>query len=129
MTSHHVEVLQMNGKASVKLYEAIALWDIIQKDHNTINWLLPIIQELKDHTNTLGWIEVLRERLHSMDLQINELQMRLSTHILEDHLVRLEDKLNNHHEEIAILQGQVCYYGQQGNLLMTLHFIRGLSIV
>ena len=53
-----------------------------------------------------------------MDLRISELQMRPSTQVLEDQLVRLEDRLQDQHEEIAILQGQICRCGQQGDVLL-----------
>ena len=49
-----------------------------------------------------------------MDLRISELQMRPSTQALEDRLVRLEDRMQDQHEEIVILQGQICCCGQQG---------------
>ena len=111
MMSQHVKdicwmklkLLWVKGKAAVRSHEAIALQDMIQQDHDTFNWLLPIVQELKSYTNQLGQIKVLRERLCSMDLWINKLQMRPSMHVLEDHLVRLEDRLQDQHKEIAIL--------------------------
>ena len=53
-----------------------------------------------------------------MDLWINELQMRLLIHVLEDRLAALEDKLNKQHQEITILQGQICHCGQQGDFLV-----------
>ena len=53
-----------------------------------------------------------------MDLHISELQMRPSTQVLEDRLARLEDRLQDQHEEIAILQGQICCCGQQGDVLL-----------
>ena len=99
---------------------------MIQKEHSTINQLIPIVHELKDYISQLGQIKVLRERLCLMDLQINKLQMMPSTHVLEDCLVRLEDRLNDQHKEIAILHGQVWCCSQQGNLLMNLHLVRGL---
>ena len=40
--------------------------------------------------------------------------MRLSTQVLEDQLAGLEDRLEDQHEEIAILQGQICCCGQEG---------------
>ena len=49
-----------------------------------------------------------------MDLRISKLQMRPSTQALEDRLVRLEDRMQDQHEEIAILWGQICRCGQQG---------------
>ena len=83
-----------------------------------INRLIEVVKELKSYNDSLGQIEVVRERLQSMDFQINELQMRLSTHILEDRLVRLEDRLQDQHEEITILQGQICRCGQEGDVLL-----------
>ena len=77
--------------------------DIIQKDQDTINQLIKVIKELKSYTDTLGQIEVVRERLQVMNLWISELQMQLSTHVLEDWLARLEDRLQDQHKEIAIL--------------------------
>ena len=53
-----------------------------------------------------------------MDLHISELQMRLLTQVLEDQLVRLEDRLQDQHKEIASLQGQICCCGQQGDVLL-----------
>ena len=44
-----------------------------------------------------------------MDLRISELQMRPSTQVLEDQLARLEDRMQDQHEEIAILCGQICH--------------------
>ena len=38
--------------------------------------------------------------------------------VLEDQLVRLQDRLQDQHEEIAILRGQICHCGQQGDLLV-----------
>ena len=77
-----------------------------------------MVKELKSYNDSLGQIEVVRERLQSMDFRINELQMRLSTHILEDQLVRLEDRLQDQHEEITILRGQICRCGQEGDVLL-----------
>ena len=91
---------------------------MIQRDQDTINQLIEVIKDLKSHTNAPGQIEVVRERLRSMDLQISKLQMRLSTQVLEDQLARLEDRLEDQHEEIAILQGQICRCGQQGDFLV-----------
>ena len=79
-----------------------------------INWLIEVIKELKSYNDSLGQIEVVRERLQAMDLRISELQMRLSTQVLEDRLAGLEDRMQDQHEEIAILQGQICRCGQQG---------------
>ena len=87
---------------------------MIQKDRDVINWLIEVVKELKSYNNSLGQIEVVRERLQGMDLRISELQMRLSTQVLEDRLVRLEDRMQDQHEEIAILWGQLCHCGQQG---------------
>ena len=93
---------------------------MIQKDRDAINRLINVVKEVKSYTNTLGQIEVLRERLRLMDLHISELQMRPSTHVLEDRLAQLEDRLQDQHEEIAILQGQICRCGQQGDPLVKL---------
>ena len=49
-----------------------------------------------------------------MDPRISELQMRPSMQALEDRLARLEDRMQDQHEEIVILQGQICRCGQQG---------------
>ena len=38
--------------------------------------------------------------------------------VLEDQLARLEDRMQDQHEEIAILRGQICHCGQQGNVLL-----------
>ena len=48
---------------------------MIQKDRGAINWLIELVKEVKSYTDALGQIEVLRERLRSMDLRISELQM------------------------------------------------------
>ena len=98
-----LEVLQMQGKAALKSHEATSLQDMIQKDQETINWLIKVVKELKGYTDTLGQIKVVRERLQSMDFQISELQMRPLTQVLEDRLARLEDRLQDQHKEIAIL--------------------------
>ena len=37
--------------------------DMIQKDWDTINWLIKIVKEVKSYTDALGQIEVVRERL------------------------------------------------------------------
>ena len=37
--------------------------------------------------------------------------MQPSMQVLEDWLVRLEDRLQDRHEEIAILRGQICRCG------------------
>ena len=127
-TSQHVEdvcrmkleVSQMQGKAALKSHEAMSLREMIQKDRDAINWLIDVVKEVKGYTDALGQIEVLRERLRSMDLRISELQMRLSTQALEDRLVRLEDRMQDQHEEIAILRGQICHCAQQGDPLVKL---------
>ena len=93
-TSQHVEdvcrmkleVSQMRGKAALESHEAVSLWDMIQKDRDTINQLIDVVKEVKGYTDALGQIKVLRERLRSMDLRISELQMQPSTHVLEDRL-------------------------------------------
>ena len=109
-----LEVSQMRGKAALESHEAVSLRDMIQKDQDAINRHIDVVKEVKNYTDALGQIEVLRERLRSMDLRISELQMRPSTHVLEDRLARLEDRLQDQHEEIAILRGQICCCGQQG---------------
>ena len=63
---------------------------------------MPSVEQEQERTRLLEKV-FLRERLHSMDLWINKIQMRPSMHVLEDHLARLEDRLNNQHKEIAIL--------------------------
>ena len=83
-----------------------------------INQLIEVVKELKNYTNALGQIEVVRERLQAMDFQISELQMRSLTQALEDQLARLEDRLQHQHEEIAILRGQICCCSQEGDLLV-----------
>ena len=92
----------------------MSLQDMIQKDRDVINRLIKVVKELKHYNDSLGQIEVVRERLRGMDLCISELQMRPSTQALEDRLVRLEDRMQDQHEEIAILRGQICHCGQQG---------------
>ena len=109
-----LEVSQMRGKAALESHEAVSLRDMIQKDWDAINQLIEVIKEVKSYTDALGQIEVLRERLWSMDLCISKLQMRLSTHVLEDRLARLEDRMQDRHGGIAILRGQICCCGQQG---------------
>ena len=114
-TSQHVEdicqmkleVSQMQGKAALKSHEATSLQDMIQKDRDVIDWLIEVVKELKSYTNALGQIEVVRERLQAQDFQISELQMRPLMQVLEDWLVRLEDRLEDQHEEIAICQNLV----------------------
>ena len=98
-----LEVLQMRGKAALEPHEAVSLRDMIQKDWDMINRLIEVVKEVKSYTDALGQIEVLRERLRLMDLHISELQMRPSTQVLEDQLARLEDRLQDQHEEIAVL--------------------------
>ena len=93
----------MRGKATIESHEATSLRDMIQVDQDAINWLIKVVKEVKSYTDTLGQIEVLRERLQSMDLRISKLQMRPLTHALEDRLARLEDQLQDQHKEIAIL--------------------------
>ena len=125
-TAQHVEdicqmklkVSQMRGKAALESHEAVSLWDMIQKDWDMINRLIEVVKELKSYNNSLGQIEVVRKRLRAMDLCISELQMRPSTQVLEDQLARLEDRMQDQHEEIAILRGQICRCGQQGNILL-----------
>ena len=62
-----------------------------------------------------------------MDFRISKLQMRSSTQVLEDQLARLEDRLEDQHEEIAILQGQICRCYQQGDPLVKLLISEGLT--
>ena len=111
-------VSQMQGKAALESHEAVFLQDMIQKDQDTINRLIEVVKELKSYNDSLGQIEVVRERLRAMDLRISELQMRLLTQVLEDRLARLEDRMQDQHKEITILQGQICHCGQQGNILL-----------
>ena len=98
-----LEVSQMQGKAALESHEAVSLWDMIQKDQDTINQLIKVVKEVKSYTNALGQIEVVREQLRAMDFWISELQMRPLMQVLEVQLVRLEDRLEDQHEEIAIL--------------------------
>ena len=58
-----LEVSQMRGKAALESHEAVSLWDMIQKDQDAINRLIKVVKEVKNYTDTLGQIEVLRERL------------------------------------------------------------------
>ena len=81
----------------------MSLQDMIQKDRDTINQLIEVVKELKSYNNSLGQIEVVRERLQGMDLRISKLQMRPSMQVLEDQLARLEDRMQDQHKEIAIL--------------------------
>ena len=110
MTLQHVEevcrmkleVSQMRGKASLESHKAIMVKDIIQVDHDAINKLINIVTELKSEG------EVQRERLQLLtqqgaNLQVAALQLRLLDQTIEDHLARMEDKLNKQHQEIAIL--------------------------
>ena len=70
-TSQHVEdicqmkleVLQMWGKAALESHEAVSLWDMIQVDQDTINQLIEVIKKLRSYHDSLGPIEVVRERL------------------------------------------------------------------
>ena len=70
-TSQHVkdicqmklEVSQMQGKAALESHEAVSLWDMIQKDQDMINQLIEVVKELKSYNDSLGQIEVVRERL------------------------------------------------------------------
>ena len=96
----------------------MSLWDMIQKDWDTINRLIEVVKGLKSYNDSLGQIEVVRERLRVMDLRISELQIRPLMQVLEDRLARLEDRLQDQHEEIAILRGQICHCGQQGDVLL-----------
>ena len=85
-----------------------------------INRLIEVVKELKSYNDSLGQIEVVREWLLVMDLRISELQMRPSMQVLEDQLARLEDRMQDQHEEIVILRGQICCCGQQGDPLVKL---------
>ena len=58
-----LEVSQMRGKAALKSHEAMSLQDMIQKDWDTINWLIEVVKELKSYNDSLGQIEAVRERL------------------------------------------------------------------
>ena len=109
-----LEVSQMRGKAALESHEAVSLRDMIQKDRDAINRLIEVVKKLQSYNDSLGQIEVVREWLQGMDLCISELQMRPSTQALEDRLARLEDRMQDQYEEIAILQGQICRCGQQG---------------
>ena len=62
-----------------------------------------------------------------MDFHISQLQMRPLMQVLEDRLARLEDRLEDQHEEIAILRGQMCHCGQQGDPLVKLLISEGLT--
>ena len=70
-TSQHIEdicwmkleVSQMRGKAALEPHEAVSLQDMIQKDQDTINRLIKVVKELKSYNDSLGQIEVVRERL------------------------------------------------------------------
>ena len=79
-----LEVSQMRGKAALESHEAMSLWYMIQKDRDTINRLIKVVKELKSYNDSLGQIEVVRERLRAMDLCISELQMKPLTQILVD---------------------------------------------
>ena len=102
---------------------------MIQKDRDAINRLIEVVKEVKNYTDALGQIKVLRERLRSMDLRISELQMQPSTHVLEDWLARLEDRMQDQHEEIAILRGQTRCCGQQGTSCWISRCARNLTDV
>ena len=58
-----LEVSQMRGKAALESHEAMSLQDMIQKDWDMINWLIKVVKEVKSYTDTVGQIEVVRERL------------------------------------------------------------------
>ena len=58
-----LEVSQMQGKAALESHEAVSLWDMIQKDQDTINQLIEVVKKLESYNNSLGQIEVVRERL------------------------------------------------------------------
>ena len=58
-----LEVLQMQGKAALESHEAMSLQDMIQKDQEVINRLIEVVKELKGYNDSLGQIEVVRERL------------------------------------------------------------------
>ena len=105
---------------ALESHEAVSLQDMIQKDRDVINWLIEVVKELKSYNDSLGQIKVVRERLRGMDLRISELQMRPSMQVLEDRLARLEDRMQDQHKEIAILCGQICHCGQQGDPLVKL---------
>ena len=70
-TSQHVkdicqmklEVSQMRGKATLKSHEAVSLWDMIQADWDTINRLIEVVKKLQSYNDSLGPIDVVRERL------------------------------------------------------------------
>ena len=98
-----LEVLQMRGKAALEFHEAVSLRDMIQKDRDAINRLIEVVKELKSYNDSLGQIKVVKEGLRAMDLCISELEMRPSMQVLEDRLVRLEDRMQDQHEEIVIL--------------------------
>ena len=100
---------------------------MIQKDRDTINQLIKVVKELKSYNNSLGQIEVVRERLRAMDLHISLLQMRPLMQVLEDRLARLEDKMQDQHEELVILRGQICRCGQQGDPLVKLLISKRLT--
>ena len=63
-----LEVSQMRGKAALESHEAVSLQDMIQKNQDMINWLIEVVKELKSYNDSLGQIEVVRERLQVMDL-------------------------------------------------------------
>ena len=47
--------------------------------------------------------------------------------VLEDQLARLEDRMQDQHKEIAILRGQICHCGQQGDPLVKLLISKRLT--
>ena len=58
-----LEVSQMQGKAALESHEAVSFRDMIQKDQDVINRLIEVVKELKSYNDSLGQIEVVRERL------------------------------------------------------------------
>ena len=61
-----LEVSQMRGKAALESHEAVSLWDMIQTDRDTINRLIKVVKKLQSYIDSLGPIEVVRERLRVM---------------------------------------------------------------
>ena len=85
----------------------MSLRDMIQKDRDTINRLIELVKEVKSYTDALGQIEVLRERLWSMDLCISELQMRPSTQG-----IRFATAMGSRlYERIRSIEREVCRRG------------------
>ena len=74
---------------------------MIQKDQDMIIRLIKVVKDLKNYTDVLGQIEVVRVRLWLMDFHISELQMRPSMQVLEDRLAWLQDQ----YKEIAVRDG------------------------